>query len=128
MVFHSAVAAYLPTSDRDRFDELMRGLVADGACHWVSNEAPRVLPDGDGDRARRPAAEPTFVLGVDGRAVAWTHGHGRTLDWSPDRRVGLTSSAREVVRWVRTGAMNPVADVGPSVLSGRLDERGASSE
>ena len=30
-----------------------------------------------------PAVEPTFVLGVDGRAVALTHGHGRTLDWLP---------------------------------------------
>ena len=37
VVFHSAVAAYLPLEARARFQELMRGLVADGACHWVSN-------------------------------------------------------------------------------------------
>lgn len=23
----------------------------------------------------------SFVLGLDGSAVAWTHGHGRTLRW-----------------------------------------------
>ena len=23
----------------------------------------------------------TFVLGVDGQAVAWTHGHGRSMRW-----------------------------------------------
>ena len=80
VVFHSAVAAYLLAEDRDRLDTLMRGLVADGGCHWVSNEAPPVLPS---VTATLPAAavEPTFVLGVDGRAVALTHGHGRTLDW-----------------------------------------------
>jgi hypothetical protein len=80
VVFHSAVAAYLLEEDRDRFDAMMRGLVADDACHWVSNEAPPVLPSVTATLAR-PAVEPTFVLGIDGRAVALTHGHGRTLDW-----------------------------------------------
>jgi hypothetical protein len=28
-----------------------------------------------------PEDTPTFVLGVDGRAVAWTHGHGRWISW-----------------------------------------------
>jgi hypothetical protein len=81
VVFHSAVAAYLPLEQRARFQELMRGLVADGACHWVSNEGPNVLPDitataPDGDRSAHH-----FVLGVDGRMVARTHGHGRYLHW-----------------------------------------------
>jgi hypothetical protein len=26
-------------------------------------------------------AGPYFVLGIDGRGVAITHGHGATLDW-----------------------------------------------
>ena len=55
----------------------MRGLVADGACHWVSNEAPDVLPDDHRDRGTRGADARDFVLGIDGRMVARTHGHGR---------------------------------------------------
>ena len=43
VVFHSAVIAYLTEPQRARFADLMAGLVADGACHWVSNEAPQVL-------------------------------------------------------------------------------------
>ena len=46
VVFHSAVIAYLEHPDRERFHDLMAGLVADGACHWVSNEGGRVLPRG----------------------------------------------------------------------------------
>jgi hypothetical protein len=81
VVFHSAVVAYLPLEHRARFQELMRGLVADGACHWVSNEGPNVLPEitataPDGDRTAHH-----FVMGVDGRMVARTHGHGRYLQW-----------------------------------------------
>ena len=80
VVFHSAVIAYLSPADRDRFQDLMTGLVADGRCHWVSNEAPQVLP---AVTATAPArdGERGFVLGVDGRAVARTHGHGDWLRW-----------------------------------------------
>lgn len=78
IVFHSAVIAYLQDHDRQRFHDLMTGLVADGRCHWVSNESPQVLPE----VARGLEAPPgRFALGVDGRAVAWTHGHGRSMDW-----------------------------------------------
>jgi hypothetical protein len=45
VVFHSAVIAYLNDQDRRTFSTLMRGLVDDGACRWVSNEAEDVLPD-----------------------------------------------------------------------------------
>jgi hypothetical protein len=81
IVFHSAVAAYLSDDDRERLHDLMTGLVADGACHWVSNEAPGVLPRVTATGPPVPESERTFVLGIDGRAVAWTHGHGRTLRW-----------------------------------------------
>jgi hypothetical protein len=78
VVFHSAVVAYLEPHDRGRFQTMMTSLVADGVCRWVSNEAPSVLP------AVVPAgAGPVgrFVMGLDGRAVAWTHGHGRSMTW-----------------------------------------------
>jgi hypothetical protein len=81
VVFHSAVIAYLDDEQRSRFDALVRGLVADGACHWVSNEAANVLPSVTSTGPLPASGRPTFVLGVDGRSVAWTHGHGRTLRW-----------------------------------------------
>ena len=81
VVFHSAVIAYLEPDDRDRFHRLMTDLVADGGCHWVSNEAKRVLPAVTATGPPIPEDTPTFVLGVDGRAVAWTHGHGRSISW-----------------------------------------------
>lgn len=80
VVFHTAVIAYLEPPDRARFHAMMTSLVEAGRCHWVSNESPKVLPDvaataPDPDGADRPP----FVLGVDGRAVAWTHGHGASM-------------------------------------------------
>ncbi|MCO7239260.1 DUF2332 domain-containing protein [Aeromicrobium sp. CnD17-E] len=81
VVLHSAVIAYLDDAQRVAFDELARGLVADGACHWVSNESPGVLPSITANASSPAPEHHAFVLGVDGRAVAWTHGHGRTLHW-----------------------------------------------
>ncbi len=80
VVFHSAVAAYLSVDDRARFHAMMTGLVADGACHWVSNEAPNVLPDVTSTGPVPPDAR-GFVLGIDGSAVALAHGHGAWLRW-----------------------------------------------
>jgi hypothetical protein len=79
VVFHSAVVAYLDHADRKRFADLMAGLVADGRCHWVSNEGPRVLPGLVPPGVEVPFGR--FVLAVDGRPVALTHGHGAELDW-----------------------------------------------
>lgn len=81
VVFHTAVIAYLEPDDRARFQEMMTGLVAAGRCHWVSNEGKRVLPDVTATGPAVPDEQPTFVLGVDGRAVAWTQGHGRSMTW-----------------------------------------------
>jgi hypothetical protein len=83
VVFHSAVIAYLEPADRARFVEMMTGLVA-GGTRWVSNEAKNVLPQVTATGPDVPADLPTFVLGVDGHAVAWTHGHGRTMTWLPE--------------------------------------------
>jgi len=81
VVFHSAVVAYLDDDSRRRFAARMQQLVTVGAVRWVSNEGDRVLPKitatahGTGRQAER------FVLGLDGRAVARTHGHGASLTW-----------------------------------------------
>jgi hypothetical protein len=81
VVFHSAVVAYLDQSERLRFQEMMTGLVARGVCHWVSNEGKRVLPDVTATGPVVPEELATLVLGIDGRAVAWTHGHGASMTW-----------------------------------------------
>ena len=81
VVFHSAVVAYLEPADRDRFHDLMTGLVGEGRCRWVSNEGKNVLPRVTASGPDVPPDLSTFVLGVDGRAVAWTHGHGRSMTW-----------------------------------------------
>jgi hypothetical protein len=87
VVFHSAVLAYLAAEERDRFVDLVTGTRG----HWVSNEGPRVLPrvadtlppDAVTGSGVGPAS---FVLGLDGRAVAFTEGHGRALTWTAGRR------------------------------------------
>jgi len=79
VVFHSAVIAYLEPAARDRFHDLVSGLVAEGRCRWVSNEAPGVLPRVTATGPDLPADLAAFVLGVDGRARAWTHGHGAAM-------------------------------------------------
>ena len=81
VVLHSAVVAYLEPPDRDRFVDLVSGLVADGRCTWVSNEGAEVLPGVTATGPPVPTGTPTFVLGVDGRARAWTHGHGSSMTW-----------------------------------------------
>lgn len=80
VVLHSAVIAYLEDADRERFHDVMTGLVADGACHWVSNEAPHVLPRVSGGLEVGPGR---FVLALDGVPVAAAHGHGHALEWRP---------------------------------------------
>ncbi len=79
VVFHTAVIAYLDEAARVRFATLMADLVADGRCRWVSNEGPEVLPSVTATGPAPPAGR--FVLGLDGRALGHTHGHGRALHW-----------------------------------------------
>ncbi len=78
VVFHSAVIAYLDEGARDDFHRTMVGVVGSGAGRWVSNEGPHVLPDVTGG-LDVPVGR--FVLGLDGRAVALTHGHGHAIQW-----------------------------------------------
>lgn len=81
IVFHTAVIAYLADDDRERFHTLMTRLVAEGACHWVSNEGARVLPRVAAAGGLDPATSQPFVVGIDGVARAHAHGHGRELTW-----------------------------------------------
>lgn len=85
VVFHSAVIAYLEDADRARFASMMTALVAAGRCHWVSNEGKRVLPNVTATGPGLAEETATFVLGIDGQAVAWTHGHGRSMTWLHQR-------------------------------------------
>lgn len=78
VVFHSAVVAYLEEPDRERFHDLVTGLVGAGRCRWVSNEGSRVLPRVTGDL---PVPSGRFVTALDGIPVAFSHGHGHTIDW-----------------------------------------------
>jgi hypothetical protein len=79
VVFHSAVIAYLEEADRVTFQRMMVDLVGDGVCHWVSNEASEVLPEIAATAPDPPSGR--FVMALDGQAVAWTHGHGRSMTW-----------------------------------------------
>lgn len=81
VVQHSAVLAYLTPADRERWVETITGLVADGACHWLSNEAKNVLPSVTATGPEVPADHVTFVEALDGQVIAWTHGHGRSMRW-----------------------------------------------
>ncbi len=81
VVFHSAVLAYVDEPGRRRFEALMAGLVAEGRCHWVSNEGRRVHPSVTETATGEPPGRTAFVLGLDGRAVAWTHPHGASMRW-----------------------------------------------
>jgi hypothetical protein len=78
VVLHSAVIAYLEEPDRERFHDLMTGLVASGRCRWISNEGARVLPRVTG-ALEVPSAR--FVTALDGTPVAYSHGHGHAIDW-----------------------------------------------
>ena len=78
VVFHSAVIAYLDEDEREGFHDTMTDLVERGSARWVSNEAAAVLPRVTGDLE---VPKGRFVLGLDGRPVALTHGHGHSLAW-----------------------------------------------
>ncbi|MFB7614658.1 DUF2332 domain-containing protein [Kitasatospora sp. NPDC056181] len=83
VVFHSAVLSYLPPEAVERFTETMRTLPG----HWISNEAPAVLP-AVGRRlppARVPDDRTLFALALDEQPVALTGPHGQSLDWLGDQ-------------------------------------------
>ena len=77
VVFHSAVLAYLDRDERSRFTEVMGELKRTRGVHWVSNEAPGIIPGADID----PRPRGRFILAHDRVPVAVTGPHGHSLDW-----------------------------------------------
>ena len=81
--------AYLTGPDRERFHDLMTGLVAAGRCRWISNEGPRVLPDVTGDRAVGPAR----IRAIPSATVA-TAGNGALAGRSASGVTGMRRTTR----------------------------------
>lgn len=75
VVFHSAVLAYLPAAERDRFP----GQVSDLDAVWIANEAPGVLPTVNDRPAAPDDVEPGFLVSRNGEPIAWTDPHGSWL-------------------------------------------------
>jgi hypothetical protein len=75
VIFHSAVLSYVPAADRRAFVDGVRTRPG----HWISHEAPGVVP-GLPESVPTPAgvAGP-FVLALDGVAMAATGPHGQAL-------------------------------------------------
>jgi hypothetical protein len=80
IVFHTAVLAYLSSHSEPNAFAASVSSVCD---YWISNEAPRVLPD-VAARASAPVPPGWFILAVNGEPVAWTDPHGAALQWIRD--------------------------------------------
>lgn len=74
VVFHTAVMAYLPLEDRERF----AAMVGEIECVWVSNEGPGTMPmiTEKLPRETRGRLGNSFVLAIDGEPFALTSPHG----------------------------------------------------
>ncbi len=75
VVFHTSVLYQVPIPRREAFAEVVRGLPG----HWVSNEAPDVLPYDA--LPKPPGAALHNVLALDGTPLAWTRTHGQAIIW-----------------------------------------------
>src|SRR4051812_25475300 len=73
VVFHTAVLAYLEPARRQEFADLVTSL----GVRWIAQEAAGITPGIDRDLV----GPESFVLSVDGRAVAVTAPHGGRIDW-----------------------------------------------
>jgi hypothetical protein len=79
VIFHSAVLAYVAPNDRERFLENVR---KSPDAVWISNESPRVFPEIAVKLDDLPPPD-RFILAVNGEPVAFTGGHGQSIDWIP---------------------------------------------
>jgi len=88
VVFHTSVLYQVPADRRARF----LTLVGELPSHWISVEAPDVVP-----LAGLPSPPDNTlhnVLALDGRPLAWTRGHGQAMDW-----FACTTSGAPATRW-----------------------------
>jgi hypothetical protein len=84
VVFHISVLYQVPAERRAAFVDLVRELPG----HWVSVEAPDIMPY---EGLPPPPNEALHnVLALDGRPLAWTRGHGQAMAWFDvrERRAG----------------------------------------
>jgi hypothetical protein len=80
IVFHTAVLGYISDpQERSAF----AASVASLCDYWVSNEAPRVVPD-IAARAAGQIPIGKFILSVNAAPVAWADPHGAAIDWIRD--------------------------------------------
>jgi hypothetical protein len=82
VVFHSAVLAYVPAEDRERFASEVVSL---GAV-WIANEGSGVFPAirqqlGDEELAEHPGG---FLVSCNGAPIAWADPHGAWVNWRQD--------------------------------------------
>ncbi|WP_091554579.1 DUF2332 domain-containing protein [Micromonospora pattaloongensis] len=75
VVFHTSVLYQVPSARRTAFVDLVRELPG----HWISVEAPDVLPYRGLPAAPNQALH--NVLALDGTPLAWTRGHGQAMTW-----------------------------------------------
>jgi hypothetical protein len=75
VVFHTSVLYQVPAPRRTAFTDLVATLPG----HWISVEAPEVLPFRD----LPPAPDDTLhnVAALDGVPKAWARGHGQAMAW-----------------------------------------------
>ena len=86
VVFHSAVLSYLERERREVFADLVREL----DVVWLSNEGPSVVGSLKSALDRPLPKEVCFLLGRDGgQPLAFTHPHGRWIEWLASPRGGL---------------------------------------
>lgn len=77
VIFHSAVLSYVPTDKRSAFVSLVTSM----SGHWISNEAPGVVPGIPTVAAAASDESVRFQLALDGRVVATTAPHGQEIEW-----------------------------------------------
>jgi hypothetical protein len=75
VVFHTSVIYQVPPPRREAFATVVRGLPE----HWISSEAPNVLPY---DTLPTPPDDAlNNVLALDGTPLAWTRSHRQAITW-----------------------------------------------
>jgi hypothetical protein len=77
VIFHSAVLAYIP-SEKERLE--FAATVEGTDAVWIANESPSVMPDTTGCESMR-CLPGEFLLSRNGKGVAATDPHGRSLRW-----------------------------------------------